>query len=236
MSVHRTTGNTLIVLASAALLGVLVFFLVRDGGKGEPLAAPGNESTPVTGPYDRAVKIRTDNGLRHDFEWVVSVENDPDAIRTWFGIAMTPAELADLEARNAALLPAANVARALVEDLPGFGGLYLRRAPSDAVVVIDSGSNGRIASALAGFEAATVVIQKGQYTLQYLNDLTARISGDADQLRSEGIEIVSIGPSVESNRVEVSVHNLSKQQAERLRAEYGTAALVVEGAPFIALE
>ncbi|MFN8615944.1 MAG: hypothetical protein U0837_02505 [Dehalococcoidia bacterium] len=233
LSAHRTLTNGLIVAAAGALLAMLVFFLSRDVTVGYAPPATAYQPTPSAGPYEQAIQKRAQIGLRTDLDWVIEVENDPAAIRVWWGMALTKDEAAVLEQRGAALEKALMRVIPLLEEVPGFGGVYLRYSPSDALVVVDGGSNGRIAAALTGVDVP-VVIQQGRYSLAQLSELTYAISVEIDSLRaSEGIQIVTVGPDIVNNRVEVGVYQLNESQARRLKARYGEMIHVVpEVAPF----
>jgi hypothetical protein len=204
-------------LATPILALVLTgaFFLERSG-TGTPSAPESLDPA-----LQQAVDVRAEMGLSTDVDWVRQVESDPTASRVWRGIALTDAELASWTARVGALSKAAQSVIPLVEGEPGFAGVYLRYAPEDAIVVVDAGSNGHLASVVRSVSAAKVVIQPGEFTLTELRALQETVAADIPDWNGRGIRIATAGINIVKNRVELGVVEPTPSGVAVLLLTYG---------------
>ena len=168
----------------------------------------------------QAIVIRADLGLRADPEYVESVHDAPDSIRSDFGFLVTPDEAAELERRFAAEDELGALAAYGAEHPDTFGGMYIDQASGGDVVLLftaDVERHARAASALAP-EGVTVRVREVDFTEADLRELLDGL--DFDGLGAD-VQMVEASVDTVRNVVTLVVKTNDAGFEERTEADYG---------------
>lgn len=189
----------------------------------EPPPPPASAQTinpDLSAEIAHAIVIRTDLGLRADPEYVASVHDAPDSIRSDFGFLVTPDEAAALQRRFAAQDELGALAAYGAEHPDTFGGLYIDQASGGDVVLLfttDVERHARAASVLAP-DGVTARVRKVDFTEADLRELLEGLDFDA---LGPDVQMVEAGVDTVRNVVTLVVKTNDASFEERAEAEHG---------------
>jgi hypothetical protein len=214
-------------IACLAVLGTLL--------AGCAWIAPGASPTsPEDGPQlELAEQIawREELGLRADEAWVRRVMADPEAVFTDPGIQVTPAELAELEARMQRDDRAVQIAVAYGQEHAGeFAGVYIDRENGAQLVARFTANLERHQAELDRLTGAPglVLVRRARFTEQELLDIQGAITDAQHELAAEGIELMGVGSGGIENAVTVSAKSNDPGAEQRLKAFGPPGSILVE--------
>lgn len=179
---------------------------------------------------DRAIAFRESVGLRSDRPWVQTLVAS-SARSQRFGVALTPAEEADLDSRIDMQDRLDPLARALDAE-PDFGGMYVDQKAGGVVTVSFTVSNSRLRSLVNRLapSGARILIRTVTYSKASLGQLMGRVSDEARGWLGQGITISGVEIDDAANRVRILVAGLTDSATQLLEAKYGPEVEVAEGA------
>ena len=170
--------------------------------------AQGNEATRAA--VDSAVAFRESFGLRAGREFVEDSLTRGGYSRVPYGIPLSDEELADMHHRldiQMSLGPAT----AYASDQPGYAGVYLNQERGGRPVFsFTRDDDERDAAIGRRLEDIPYDVRNVEYSLDRLTDVKYAVVDEADSAWKAGVHIVSIGPDIERNRVEIGVEDLDE--------------------------
>lgn len=182
-----------------------------------------DEGTPI--PVERQISFRREFGLRSDAAFVESLRA---SVSLSWGVPLTAAEEADLASR-VRIQDALPPLKAALENMQGFGGIYIDQADGGTVVIeIADGRPLQLDPAVQALvpDGASLRFLSVQYSQAQLREIREvvrlrMVAGEAG--------LMSVKTSVRDNVVIVGVENVSGPLAESLRSEFGDAVQVESG-------
>jgi hypothetical protein len=221
---RRITG-----LAAIGVLAVAGAFFTS--GSSQASSAPAS-SAPPTQSESYAARIRAQMGLESDLPYIRGLESQAGLNDTELGTPVTPAELAELDARRA-LGGHVNAVQNALSGLPSFGGTWFKQAGDGVIVVgLTSPPTAAVTQMVDSVVPANSAVEFVQVLVSYsqLNALYQQIS--AIPLSADGI--VSVAIRMANNTVAVGA--ATQAVADAVYAKYGHTGLTVTvSGPGIAL-
>lgn len=178
----------------------------------QPLSSTAvHAASDVTAQHGHYVTVRTEFGLRHDDEWLTTVDQDSTATTTELGVPLTQAESAEVAARQVLNKYNGLVLAAGLES-PYFGGVEIDQAAGGVInlkLVQDTqGSAGSEAlkSALLGLLPASVKskITYVPYSSAVLQTAYDTVVADLAAGRLSSLHITSVGQEGETLTITTS--------------------------------
>ena len=170
-----------------------------------------------------AIEVRSSLGLRADEWWVREVSADPGA-RTSFGIPLTLAEEADLNARAAAVAELGPVLQEYGAQHPAeYAGLFVDQDRGGLLVVLFTDRVEEHGAAIAKLvrPGASIEIRAAPTAETDLLALMDRISTDEQLLRGVGVVVVTASLNEETGTIEVEVSTERGDAPALLVGRYG---------------
>ena len=205
----------------------------KGAGNERPKPSAAN-STPASVPAITArkdlahqIQVRKQFGLDASPAFVAGLQGKPGLDSNYIGVPITPAEAAEMEARNRAGLKLASIDAVLSAQQPGtFGGTWIDQAAGGVVVIASTDPasvNTDEVKALLPLGTKTEV-RKVAVSLAYLRQLSLRIGSDPI-LRGDG---TGYGIFEMDNRVEVDLPTSTpRSTVNLLYAKYGTRGFYI---------
>jgi hypothetical protein len=178
---------------------------------------------------ERSIAFRQRAGIRADEAWVRAVATAPgieEGIRQ-FGIPLTPAELAQLQARiqgEDAIVAAVQSYGA--EHPEAWAGVYIDR-PSGTVVVQVVGDVDEHTAAIRSMidPGANLEILPARWTLQQLKDLSTSIT-HGGWLYAQGYDLLDLGYNLKRNLVELVISSNDPDDVARIERHYDVGPML----------
>lgn len=178
-----------------------------------------------------AIRYRTEMGLNAEPDFVATIERDASADRS-FGVALTPIELADINARMAVQEAIGPLAEFVDEHSDSLGGWYLDQLKHAQIVILgtsDAGDAISAAQALAP-KGATVRVEMVKNPRRALDAAQAQIDAASPSMRAAGVDIAYTGIDPKGNAVEVGVVGGTQDQLDAVAERFGASQVHVIGA------
>lgn len=180
-----------------------------------PTVAPTTEDEAIA----LAIRVREALGLRSDIEWVRMVQSDPSSVMSNLGILVTPEELAEITANQAVPDDYSALVAYGIRHADQFGGMFIDNAIGHPVMLFTADLE-RHAAAIAELpRGATVDVRQCTYTEAELVAIQEGI--DFNELRAQGIELLSISVDVMHNVVVLEGKSNDPTAKTRLEERYG---------------
>ena len=174
------------------------------------------------------IRLRTFLGLRADEEWVRAVSADPGA-RTTYGIPLTLAEEADLNAREASQEELGPLLEEYASEHPDdFAGMLVDNDKGGVLVMLFTGHLEEHAAAIAKLikPGAPVEVRLAPIAQEDLEALMERINSDSDALQNAGVFVLVISTDEQSGKLVVEVSTERGDAQPLLAARYGPNVVV----------
>lgn len=186
------------------------------------------EPTPSPDPSFEAlvaegIRLRTFLGLQADEEWVRAVSADPGA-RTNYGIPLTLAEEADLNAREATQEELGPLLEEYAAKHPDdFAGMLIDNDKGGILVMLFTGHLEEHAAAIAKLikPGAPVEVRLAQVAQEDLEALMNRINSDSELLQNAGVFVLVISTDEVGGKLVVEVSTQRGDAQPLLAARYG---------------
>lgn len=231
---YVTKSTAFIAVAAAVLLMACAPRGPLATGSTATPSMPGS-TLPVPRPFEiaDAIELRESLGLRADEEYVIAVANDPSATSDLLGIPLLPHEAREIARRNAMVNEAAEVfqeyGRTHADE---YAGMYIDQRAGGAVVVLftaDVDEHQRGLEALVS-DHVDVRTRLVRYTQAELLEVMEAIPWE--ELREDGIEILSVSLDTRENEVDVEAKSDDPTAEATLEALYpGMVEAVVHPFP-----
>jgi hypothetical protein len=217
---------------TASLLVVLVAAFIATGNS----SATSRQGSTPEGSLAHAIAFREGFGLRSDVPYVSRMEADPSANRT-LGVALTDAEFRDIDGRQtriqAIIVP---LTEALQAD-PTFAGLYINQKAQGRLEIRGTSRDPHhFDPILAHYSSAggQFRVLDADYSQAELEKLQGLVADDIPVWLAQGVRIASVGIDVTTNRLAISVADLTDATEAAMIAKYGNAVSVRLGQLFSA--
>jgi hypothetical protein len=179
------------------------------------------ESKPISeNDLSQAIAFRTQFGLDADPSFAQTVASNPEASSA-LGIPLLPEEIADLDARDAAVA-AIGPLIGLLEADPTYAGIYVDQSKGGRFVVSTTGSGKAAAAAIASAlpKGATAQIVNVAHSMADLKAAMDRVTAeDAGLSHRAGLSAEWIDPK--ANRVHIGIDPFNEDVANGLALEFG---------------
>ena len=178
----------------------------------------------------RSTTFRSQFGLDADPGFVASVQNDPSASLE-LGIALLPAEVADLQRRDEVDKIAFGLQADLGQD-ERFGGLWVDQPAGGVVVVNEVGASKDFEQKLSASLPSDAVVRfvPAKYSLAYLTSLRNAAEAIQDDL-SKSVGLSMIGADPVSNLVTLGLNPYTNAGVLVLQKSFGEAIHVIPAVP-----
>jgi hypothetical protein len=198
------------------------------------LTVPSVAQASRPGQIESAIQFREPFGLKTDRAYVSLVDSMWPVSR--YGVALTPAEEADLDARLAVQEQLDPLVKALGRE-PSSAGVYIDQKDGGAVVVSYVGDKTAVqskveASALRG---ATIRYRQVAHSVRDLKAIAADVQARPWIWRAAGANSVKTNVDVVANKVSVEIFDPTNQGQQALKSAYGDVLEVTAGANPIAV-
>lgn len=173
------------------------------------------------------LNFRRDFGLSADLAFVTQLMADPSAYDGMYGVALTPAELADLQ-RRLEIQNQTGPVKDYAEGQPTFAGLWRDQQRGGALTVAfagDAANHDAEIQRLAPVGSVVDVIDV-KYSWADLEQTLERVEAERLALKEQGLWIRELGIDPRPNRVEVAVEELSEHAVNELHARFGETIVV----------
>jgi hypothetical protein len=203
--------------------------------------APSFDLTGLDEKTATAVRIRATFGLAFDLETIGRVAVDPTATSE-FGTPLTPAEIHEIEDRNARADRITPIVRSYAADHQSeFGGIWMDQSRGGLVIVSFTDHLDAHRRALAALLDGTgaVAVVPARYPENQLRVLQDRIAADRAWFDTIPASLQGVGVDTTSNVLEIEVSTANPAIADLIAARYGVppdALRVVSDGTGIALE
>ena len=153
---------------------------------------------------EAAIQFRATFGLRADADYAIAVASDPTSDSSRFGVSLTAAEIDDLDERMVVRESFEPALEAAMQS-PAYAGAFIDqlRQGQPVILTTDRGAMDGELKSVDGAELAEVVVV--DRTLADLEALSDTIKDARKELSAQGVQIVSVGIDVVSNRVQVGI-------------------------------
>lgn len=190
----------------------------------------GTSSAAATRAEANAIRFRETFGFQSGLAFVRAAAEEQSRYSNMdYGVPLDTAEVAELN-RRAAIQEAIDPMVEKVATNDTFAGVYLDQKAGGVPVFmftadLSERTEGlsRIVPAEFGFRTRLAA-----RTYEELTRLNDRIESTWEQLKAEGIDIVSAGIRTDLNVIEIGVHGLTQATSERIEDEFGPGIVVVE--------
>jgi hypothetical protein len=175
-----------------------------------------------------AIELRLSFGLRADEAWVREVASDPGALRN-YGVPLTPAEEAELNARSAAVHELAPILQEYGTQHPeDFAGVFIDQEAGGVMVVLFVDHLEEHGAAIAKIvrPGARIEIRPAPASEADLAALMNRVIQDEAALRGVGVFVITASADEESGTVEVGVSTERGDAQGLLAGRYGRSVVV----------
>jgi hypothetical protein len=173
------------------------------------------------------LRFRRDFGLSTDLGLVRALMADPTAYDGGYGVALMPAELADLQ-RRLAIEEQMNPLEEHAQAQPSFAGLWIDQRAGGVITVAFAGdaTTQRTEIEALAPSGSTVQVIDVEYTLAELEATLELVEAQRLELKDRGLWIRELGIDPRPNRVEVAVEELTDSAVAELHARFGDAIVV----------
>jgi hypothetical protein len=227
---HENLNRTALVVA-----GTITAVLVSGCGQapaGTAMPSPADASASARaavpdGVLDeqtlRAIKVRTENGLRSDVGWIQQVAGDPTAT-TEFGTPLLPAETADLFARNEradAIIPV--IQPYLDQHADVFGGLWIDQSRGGVVTVSFTDALDPHREALLALldGRGIVAVVPARYPEAEMRKVQERIARDDDWFATIPAQLQGVGYDVMAGVLDIQISSANPSAAAMIVDHFG---------------
>jgi len=167
---------------------------------------------------ETAIRIREAVGLRSDRDWVTAVQRDPQSVPSSLGILVTTAEFTQLEQQLHMPDDYSALVAYGIRHADQYGGMYIDQAVS-ALVMLFTGDIATHQAAIAALpRGAGVNVRPCTFTdaelMAVLEDL------DFNELRSQGIDVITARVDTIANVVRVEAKAASAEAGTQLEERY----------------
>lgn len=211
---------------TAIFAGVVVAMLAPSA-KGAAPASAGEVA------INDAMEFRETFGLRADAQFVKEAAEDPNFSDVAWGVPLNKSELADLE-RRVEVREAIGPAVGYLLQQPDEAGFYTDQLDGGIPVFLFAGNIESHRAALATLlpDWVTYRVRQVDRSRSELNQIKNAVVDDATRLAVAGAELVSAGPHIATNTVDVGVSG-DVERARHLLEKYGDAVVVREDRPAV---
>ncbi len=172
-----------------------------------------------------ALAFRSQLGFDTSPERIAAVEVDPASVRP-LGIAMTPAEAAEMD-RRAAIWERIGEVAEYAADVTGYAGIYFDQLSGGQIVVLTSGLSGPMADIVGGaLSAGDFRVEEVANSLTDLQATFDVVSRDLELLIAQGFPVSSVDLDEVRNLVRIGVSALTPALSKALTERYGELVLV----------
>lgn len=173
------------------------------------------------------LSFRRDFGLATDVAVLTQLMTNPSAYAGSYGVALTPAELGDLQ-RRLEIQNQTGPVKEYAEAQPTFAGLWRNQQRGGALSVAFAGdaANHRAEIERLAPAGSVVDVIDVKYSWAELEQTLERVERDRLTLKDQGLWIRELGIDPRPNRVEVAVEQLNDEVVNELHARFGEAIVV----------
>jgi hypothetical protein len=206
-----------------------VVLVLAACGNTAPTASPLAASPPVaaeTPELDaetaKALRFRTDFGLRADLEFIEAIAVDPRAVMD-YGVPLLPEEVREIDRRAADAERIVPIVRMYVAGFAAeFGGLYIDQAHGGRVTVLftDHLAEHDLALREQLFGVGPVVVRQIRFSEPELTAQQDRISADVDWFDTIDAKLTSVGLDTIGNRIEVTISSRNARAPGLIAAHF----------------
>jgi len=180
-----------------------------------------NTSLPPAQPADveTAINVREAIGLRSEREWVEAVQSDPNSVASNLGILVTTDELVELQRQQAMPDDRSALIAYGIRHADQYGGTYLEAGTAQTVMLFTGDLDQHRAAIASLPRGAGVDVRPCTFTEA---ELTLVLHGlDFNELRSQGIEVITASLDTVGNVVRVEAKAASAEAKTQLEQRYG---------------